>query len=458
MHSEESSQRGIWSSKIAFIFVAAGSAIGPGNIWRFPMMVGNNGGAVFVIVYVLVVVLIGLPVMIAELSLGRHAQRNPVGAFERIKPRTPWKLNGYLGVLTSLLILSYICVIAGWAVGYFIKILSGTFTGEVTSQFTEKVFTEFASNQFQVFLFFILTIGITVYIVSKGIQGGIEKWVKALMPFLLVLLVFLAIYAISLPGAAKGLSFYLKPDFSKLNGSVVVHALGQAFFSLSLGMGIMITLGSYIGKSENLVSLAGWVCFSDTFIAILAGFIIFPTLFAIPGTSPGTGPGLVFQVLPLIFSKIPGGLIFGSLFFILLFIAAVTSTISLLEVPVSFAIDELKWSRTKASWLMGSLGFLFGTPSALSSGGMTLFTKIDFMGKIDFFFGNLALAISALVTCIFLVYVWKLKNAIKEIESGIKRFKLRSLWVFSIMILSPAAILIILYFIKTITGFSSFNQ
>lgn len=457
MHSEEYSHRGIWSSKIAFIFAAAGSAIGPGNIWRFPMMVGNNGGAVFVIVYVLVVVLIGLPVMIAELSLGRHSQRNPVGTFERIKPRTPWKLNGYLGVLTSLFILSYISVIAGWAVGYFIKVITGTFTGEVTSQFTEKVFIEFTSNQFQVFLFFMLTIGITVYIVSKGIQGGIEKWVKALMPFLLVLLVFLAIYAISLPGAAKGLAFYLNPDFSKLKGSVVVYALGQAFFSLSLGMGIMITLGSYIRKSENLISLAGWVCFSDTFIAILAGFIIFPTLSAIPGTSPSTGPGLVFQVLPLIFSKIPGGLIFGSLFFILLFIAAVTSTISLLEVPVSFAIDELKWSRTKAVWLSGSLAFLLGAPSALSSGGMTLFTKIDFMGTIDFFFGNLTLAISALVTCIFIVYVWKLKNAIKEIESGIKRFNLRFLWIFSITILAPAAILIILYFIKTITGFSSFN-
>jgi len=447
MDNLETNHRGVWSSKIAFVLAAAGSAIGPGNIWRFPMVVGNNGGAVFVLVYVLAVVLIGFPVMLAEFSLGRYAQRNPVGAFERIKPKSPWKLNGYLGIISAFFILSYVCMIAGWAAGYFIKVVSGVFKGEITSQFAEKVFRDFNSDTTQILLLLLFSVAITVYIVSKGIKGGIERWVKVLMPFLFILLIVLAVYATTLPGAGKGLSFYLKPDFSKLSGKVILFALGQAFFSLSLGMGIMITYGSYVRKSENLISLSGWVCLSDTFIALLAGFIIFPTLFAISGTSPASGPGLAFQVFPLILSRIPGGFIFGAFFFILLFVAAITSTISLLEVPVSFAIDELKWSRKKATYVIGFLAFIFGIPSSLSSGGMRFFTKIDFFGKVDFFFGNASLVINALIICIFLGYVWGLKKAVQEVKSGAPRFKLHPLWVFSLKFLSPVVIIFILYFL-----------
>ena len=279
MNAKELSERGKWGSKIAFILAASGSAIGLGNIWRFPMVVGQNGGAVFVLVYVLAVALIGFTVMLAELAIGRHTQKNPVGAINRIKPRSPWKFIGYLGILTGICILSFYSVVAGWAAGYLIKTVSGAFRGAVSSQVTEKIFTDFSSNPFQVLLFLMVVIGITTYIISKGVKGGIERWVKVLMPFLFILLIVLAVYAITLPGAGKGLSFYLKPDFSKLSGKVILFALGQAFFSLSLGMGIMITYGSYVRKSENLISLSGWVCLSDTFIALLAGFIIFPTLF-----------------------------------------------------------------------------------------------------------------------------------------------------------------------------------
>lgn len=452
MDEKDVKDRGRWGSKIAFILAAAGSAIGLGNIWRFPMMVGKNGGAVFVLVYIIAVVFIGFTVMLAELVIGRHAQKNPVGAIHHIKPRSPWKLIGYLGIMTGVCILSYYSVVAGWALGYLVKTTTGVFRGEITSQLTESVFADFSSNPLQVLLFFVIIIGITTYIISRGVKGGIERWTKILMPLLFILIVFLALRALTLPGASKGISFYLKPDFSKLNGTVILFALGQAFFSLSLGMGTMITYGSYIPKSDNLVSSAAWVCFSDTLIAVLAGVIIFPTLFAIPGISPTAGSGLVFKVFPLIFSKIPGGQVFGSLFFTLLTVAALTSTISLLEVPVAYFVDERDWSRKRAAWIVGSLAFALGIPSALSSGGMKLFTNIDFLGKMDFIFGNISLAFGALLICIFLGYIWGVKKAVQEIFSGNPRFRLKPLWSFSIKFLSPLAIIAILVFIKTIVS------
>jgi len=450
MEKLDISQRGVWGSKIAFVFAAAGSAIGLGNIWRFPMVVGQNGGALFVLVYILAVALIGFSVMLAELVIGRYSQKNPAGAFEFIKPGSLWKLIGYFGILTAVCILSYYAVIAGWSLGYLVKTASGSFDASLTSELSDQIFTQFSADPFQVILFFLIMIGITTFIVSKGIKGGIERWTKILMPVLFVLIVFLAVRALTLPGAKEGITFYLKPDFSQLSGKLVLFALGQAFFSLSLGMGIMVTYGSYISKSDNLVTSAGWVCFFDSLIAVLAGIIIFPTLFAIPGISPTAGPGLVFKVLPLIFSKIPGGALFGTLFFCLFSIAALTSTISLLEVPVAYFVDERSWSRNKAAILVGLFIFCLGVPSALSSGGMTFFTKIDFMGKMDFIFLSLFLPIGALLICLFLGYVWGVKNATQEILSGNARFKLRSLWSFSIKFLSPIAILIILYFIKTI--------
>jgi len=291
---------------------------------------------------------------------------------------------------------------------------------------------------------------ITTFIISKGVKGGIERWTKVLMPLLFILIFFLAIRALALPGSSKGLSFYLKPDFSKLNGTIILFALGQAFFSLSLGMGTMITYGSYLPKSDNLVSSAGWVCFADTLIAILAGIIIFPTLFAIPGIAPTAGSGLVFKVFPLIFSQIPGGFIFGSLFFLLLSVAALTSTISLLEVPVAYFVDERNWSRKKAAWMIGFLSFVLGVPSALSSGGVKFFTKIDFQNAMDFIFGNVSLAFGALLICFFLGYIWGVRKAVQEVLSGNPRFKLKPLWAFSIKFLTPVAIIIILIFIKTI--------
>jgi NSS family neurotransmitter:Na+ symporter len=450
MDSPNSKPREAWGSKLAFIFAATGSAIGLGNIWRFPMMVGKNGGAVFVFVYILAVVFIGFTVMLGELILGRHTQRNPVGAFNSLKPRTAWKYVGYLGVITNLCILSYYTVVTGWIAGYLVKAISGTFKGVVESRMTDALFSEFSADPALVFLFLIIVIGITTSIIARGVRKGIEKWTKILMPVLFVLLVLLVMRAVTLPGAEKGLAFYLKPDFSKFNGTIVLFALGQALFSLTLGMGTMVTYGSYLSQSENLVASTGWVCFTDTIVAILAGMIIFPTLYAIPGIAPTEGHGLVFKVFPLVFSRIPGGYVFGILLFGLLLVAALTSVISSLEVSVAYLIDERRWTRKKAAVATGSICFVLAVPSVFSKGGMNILTRIDFMGLLDFIFGNISLAVGALLLCVFLGYVWGAKKAAREVIAGNPLFRLRPLWIFSIKFLAPVAIILILVFIKTI--------
>jgi NSS family neurotransmitter:Na+ symporter len=452
MESQETSARGIWGSKVAFIFAATGSAIGLGNIWRFPTVVSQNGGAVFVFVYVVAVAIIGFTVMLAELTLGRHSQKNPVGAIDYIKPGSPWKFIGYLGIITGVCLLSFYAVVAGWAAGYIFKTATGAFKGQLTADMANKIFTDFSSDPLQVFIFFALIMGLTIFIISKGVKKGIEKWTKILMPALFLLIVLLAVRALTLPGAGKGLSFYLNPDFSKLSGKVILFAVGQAFFSLSLGMGTMITYGSYISKSSNLVSSAGWVSFADTFIALLAGLIIFPTLVSFGQPVDVGGEGLAFQIFPLILSQFPGGYIFGILFFTLLTVAALTSTISLLEVPVAYFVDERNWSRKKAVLVIGILTFILGIPSALSMGGMEFFTKLKFLGFFAFAFGNISLAVGAFFICIFVGYIWGRKKALKEIASGNPRFRLRYIWAFSLMVLTPIVILFILYFIKTFRG------
>lgn len=455
MESQEISQRGSWGSKIAFIFAASGSAIGLGSIWRFPLMVGLNGGAIFVLVYIFAVIFIGLTVMLAEFTLGRHTAKNPVGAYEAIKPRSPWKLAGYLGVFGCACILSYYGIIAGWAFGYFYKTVGGVFRGDISWQASDAIFQSFAARPLEIIFCLLVIIGLTTFVISKGVKAGIERWSKILMPVLFGLIILLAVRAVTLPGAGTGLAFYLKPDFSKLTTKVVFFGVGQAFFSLSIGVGTMITYASYLSKKDNLVSSAGWVCFSTTLVALLTGFIVFPTLFATPGITPDkfvADSGLMFQVFPIIISKIPGGYIFGVLFFFLILIAALTSTISMLEVPVAYFVDERKWSRQKAALLVGSFCFLIGIPSGLSNGGVELFTRLKFLRNMDLVFGNIVLALGGLIISIFVGYVWKIKNALKEISFGNTRFKLKPLWVFNIKFLAPLVIILILIFIRTFAG------
>lgn len=421
--------RGIWSSKLGFILAGAGSAIGLGNIWRFPTTAGQNGGAAFVVVYLASIALICLAVMISELALGRHTTRNPVGMYDALAPRSGWKYLGLLGVLTGWGISSFYSVVAGWTLGYIFKTARGAFT-QLTSDEIAQVFTHFVANP-------VASIGLhgtfmilTMLILFGGVKAGIERWSKILMPVLLAILVLLVVRSITLPGAEAGLTFYLKPKWAELTGRGVIAAVGQAFFSLSLGMGTMITYGSYLSKKENIISAASWVCALDTLIALMAGLAIFPALFAV-GLKPTMGAGLIFVVLPNIFNEIFLGNLFGTGFFILLAIAAVTSLISIVEVPAAYFIDELKWSRKKAVWVSGIGAFIAGIPAALSLGSVDWLSSImtiegrsyGFLDLMNLLFGQYSLIIGSLGVATFVGWKWGVKKAAEEISQGYPEFK-----------------------------------
>ena len=447
MDAPSPTQRGQWSSKAGFVLAAAGSAIGLGNIWRFPYVTGQSGGAAFVVLYLLCIALICLPYLFAELALGRFSHKNPVGAIQAIRRRTPWTLVGGLCVLTGVFILSYYAVIAGWAFGYIFK--SAIDPG--------SEFGAFISNPSLVVPLFGLFLILTIVVVYGGVEKGIERWAKVLMPVLLLLMLLVILRAVTLPGAGEGLEFYLKPDFSKVTGTVVLAALGQAFFSLSLGMGAMITYGSYLPKQEDLLAAGTYVAVFDTAIALLAGFMIFPALFAV-GASPDAGPALVFIVLPQIFQALPLGTLLAVVFFLLLSIAALTSTVSLLEVVVAYFVDEKRWSRKRSVWIIGGVTFVIGLPSALAQGASPalsdltpifgengFFGQRDFLSVMDFLWGNLSLAVGALLISIFVGWVWGAGPAAESMREGSRASAtVGRVWGFFIRYVCPIVIFIVL--------------
>ena len=435
-------ERGEWSSKTGFILAAAGSAIGLGNIWRFPYTAGQNGGAAFLFLYLLCILLLGLPIMVAELTIGRHSRKNPVGAFEVIRPGSPWKVVGYMGVLTGVCILSYYAVIAGVTVGYIVKTLAGSSTS----------YSAFTSSPRLTIPLLALFVVLTVLVVQGGVRNGIERWARILMPVLLILMIVLIIRSVTLEGAGRGLAFYLKPDFSRVGPGTFLAALGQAFFSLSLGMGAMITYGSYLSQHDNIVTSGICVSFFDTLIAIMAGLLIFPALFA-NGLDPAAGTGLVFEVLPVIFSRLPGGTIIGAAFFLLLSVAALTSTISLLEVVTAWLVDERSVLRRKAVWIVAALAFALGLPSALSMGAVPALAELpligmSFFGFMDWLFGNVMLALGALLISVFFGWVWKRSRSTAEIEKGYPGYsKIAPAVGFLLKVFCPAAIIVVLFFL-----------
>lgn len=445
--------RDTWGSKLAFILAAAGSAVGLGNIWGFPTVAAANGGGAFLVVYVLAVVLVGAPVMLAELAIGRRTQRNPVGAFRALRPGSTWVAIGGLGVLTGLMILSFYSVVGGWTMAYVVKVATGAIRPETD---TSAVFVGVAGNPFSAIGWHLAFMALTVLIVVGGVRGGIERWTKILMPALAGLLVLLVVRAVTLSGAGAGLEFYLRPDFSEVTGGTILAAVGQAFFSLSLGMGAMITYGSYISKKDDLETSALYVTGFDTSVAFLAGLLIFPTLFH-AGMDPGAGgPGMVFVVLASLLGTIPpapwGGILFGAAFFILLGIAAITSSISLLEVIVAWIVDERGWPRRKAAWTFGALAFLIGIPSALAGGAVGWLTSLpgvgmDFLSFMFALFGQYALVVGALFISIFAGWVWGARAAGEEVRSNDGKFSLEGTWSFLIRFLCPVAIAALLVYL-----------
>lgn len=449
-----SADREQWGSRLGFILAAAGSAIGLGNIWRFPYVTAENGGGAFVVVYLTCIALICLPYLFAELALGRNSQKNPVGAIAAIKKGTPWVLVGGLCVLTGVFILSYYGVVAGWALGYIFK---GVVAPGIDSS---SYFASFVADPGTVIPLAAIFMLVTVLVVYGGVEDGIERWAKVLMPILLVLMLVVIFRAVTLPGAGAGLEFYLNPDFSKINGEVVLAGLGQAFFSLSLGMGAMITYGSYLPKRENLLVAGGYVALFDTVIALMAGLMIFPALFAM-GRDPGAGgPSLIFQVLPEVFATMPLGSFISAVFFILLSIAALTSMVSLLEVVVSYFVDETTWSRSKSVIVVGGVTFAAGVPSALAQGGSTflteqvsLFGQTGFFSIMDYIWGNVSLALGALLISIFVGWVWGATQAVEELQQGSDDLFagwLATTWIFFLKYVSPIVIAIIL--VGKVTG------
>ena len=435
-----------FGSKFGIIAAAAGSAIGLGNIYRFPCEAGANGGGAFFLVYLCIVLLLGLPLMVTEFAIGRRSGKNPVGAFKALAPKSKgWSMIGYMGVICAFLILAFYCTVAGWTIDAVGKSIINYYHG-LDINTIQQDFNNLKNESWQPILSEGIFIFLTAFIIVKGVTKGIEKYSKILMPVLLAILIILGIKSLTLPDSAKGIEFFLKPDFSKITGKVLINALGQAFFSLSLGMGALITYGSYISKKDNLTSTAFMVCISDTIIAILAGIVIFPAAFSF-GVQPEAGDSLAFVTLPMLFNQMAGGYFFCLIFFLLLTIAALTSSISLLEVAVLYLTEELKISRKKATIYSAIGGFVLcviASESLHDDTPLKIF-GLDVFDALDAFTSTFLMTIGGLLTVIFLG--WKMKKADfmdEYTNRGTVSMGLRRIMYFIIKFLAPIAITVIL--------------
>jgi NSS family neurotransmitter:Na+ symporter len=434
--------RDSFSSKFGVVAAAAGSAVGLGNIWRFPYETGVNGGGAFLMLYLGFIILIGLPVMLSEFIIGRRAGLNAFGSFKKLKPNQPWYLIGLMGIVAAFLILSFYSTIAGWTLEYLYQSIANNLAGKDGAALTAQ-FDTFQTSVFRPIMWQIIFMFLTAYIVFSGVKNGIEKYTKILMPLLLGLIIIISIKSLSMEGASKGLEFLFKPDFSKIDLGVVLSALGQAAFSLSIGMGALITYGSYVQKDNNLGKTAFQVSLADSAIAILAGVMIFPAVFATPGVEPTAGFGLVFIVLPSIFSQMIGGYIFAIIFFILLTVAALTSTVSLLEVVTAYFSEELKMKRHKATIIGAASITILGVFSTLSFSTLSDF-KIFNLTIFEFFNETSAdymLPLGALFIIIFLGWFLGKNQIMDELSnSGSLKVKYFKVFLFIIKFIAPIAI------------------
>lgn len=420
-----SSHRAHWGNRFAFILAAAGSAIGLGNIWKFPYITGHNGGGAFVLVYLACIALVGLPILIAEIFIGKKSQTNAIASFETLhKPRTPWRNIGFLGMLTASMVLAFYSVVGGWVLDFEFKALTNTFANssdEAIQGFLGQLIEQ--KHALQIFWHSIF-MSTTIYIVLKGISDGIEKWVKILMPILFVLLIGLFFYSMTLSGFGKAISFLFTPDFSKLTWEGVLEAVGHSFFTLTIGMAVMITYGSYLQPKDNVIKISVIVALLDTIIALVAGITVFAVVFSF-NQEPGAGPGLIFVTLPLLFKQIPGSWLVSNAFFILVTFAALSSSISMLEVTVSYLTDHKAWSRAKSTLIVGCVIWAFGLlctfPNLLLFGSKNTFDAFDLMtSKIFLPVGGLLIS---------LYFGWVISDKVKE-EMG------DSIWIQGLLLIA----------------------
>lgn len=445
------SKRDSFGSRIGIIAAAAGSAIGLGNIWRFPYVAGENGGGAFLLIYVGFIILIGVPVMLSEFTIGRRAQRNPFGAFKLLKPKQHWYLVGFMGIIAVFTILAFYSTVAGWTLEYLINSVTNAYEGKTPGELS-GMFDTFVDSGFRPVVFQLIFMFFTAAIVFAGVKHGIERYAKILMPVLLLIIIVLCIRSITLPGAAGGLNFLFNPDFSKIEASTVLEALGQAFFSLSIGMGTLITYGSYISKKENLSTTAIQVSAADTFIAILAGVAIFPAMFAFGIHTSESGEGLVFKVLPLLFNEMAGGFYFQLLFCFLLIVAALTSTISVLEVVVAYFTEQLNLTRKKATIIAATAIAILGIFCTLSMGKFYMEIDSPYPGSfqltlfnlLEYLSANILLPLGGFFIVIFLGWFLGRKNAKDEISnSGKIRVRLFNAYLFIVRFVAPLAIALV---------------
>lgn len=409
-----------FSSGLAVFFATLGSAVGLGNIWKFPYLTGQNGGGAFLLVYFICILFIALPIMISEFYVGRKTRKNAVGAFAALSPGTQWKQIGTMGVLSSYLIMFFYSCVAGWVYFYLVKALQGDFAG-ITMETAKQQFGSVVTSPVSPILWQAIVLVVVTGILAAGVQKGIEKITKTLMPLLFVLIVICDIRAITLPGAMEGINFLFQVDFSKITSTVILTALGLAFFKLSLGMGTMTTYGSYFTEDNNLFHTAAKVAFSDTMVSLLAGIAIFPTVFSF-GMEPGAGPGLLFMTIPLVFSKMMFGNFLLVAFFFLTSIAATTAMLSLVEVPIAYFSEEHGVSRPKAAIVNGLIIFVIGILAALSADKSSLLGNVTFLDRgffdwFDYISSNILLPVGGLLIALFVGRKVRKEDLVRELSN-----------------------------------------
>ena len=437
-------KRVTFGSKLGIILATVGCAVGLGSVWRFPYMLGENGGAAFLLTYIIFMIFIGIPVMVTEFFIGRYSRSNTVGSFKKLAPGSLWSKTGYIAILVAFLILSYYAVVSGWTLEYVWQTLNGSLYRVENPDYTAG-FHEFSSNSFRPIFWLAVIIGLSHFVIVSGVEKGIERASKIMMPLLFIILLVMCVRSMTLPNAGAGLEFLFKPDFSKLDSAAILSALGQAFYSLSLGMGCLITYSSYFNKETDMHATAWQVMFINTFVAILAGIMIFPAVFSF-GIVPSAGAELVFITIPNVFAQLPFSGIWSIIFYALLAMAALTSTISLHEVVTAYVLEEFHMTRKKAATLVSFGVFFLGIFSALSFGKLRDYTfgGMIFFDALDYLTAKIMLPLSGMLTCIFVGTRIDKKILKDELtNNGSIKFRLFEAYAFFMKFVAPIGISVI---------------